>query len=200
MKVGGIILCGGRSRRMGVAKVYLSCGGEYLLQRMVRIVSEVVDPVVVAARAGQSLPALSPEVHVVYDKIEDGGPLAGLEAGFAALEGRCEAAFVCACDHPLLKPALVHRLIAMLESDAAIVPIYLGKTYSLTAVYRLETRDVLAEQLAQRDLRVEQFVRRCGARRVPAETLADVDPNLESFCNANDPKGFAEAMRALGEG
>lgn len=34
LKVGGVVLCGGRSRRMGKSKAWLPCGGEYLLQRM----------------------------------------------------------------------------------------------------------------------------------------------------------------------
>ena len=49
MKVGGVILCGGRSSRMGRPKALLPFGEETLLTRMVRILSGVVDPIVVVA-------------------------------------------------------------------------------------------------------------------------------------------------------
>ena len=46
-QIGGIVLCGGKSQRMGTSKAWLRAGDEYLLQRVVRIVAGVVDPVVV---------------------------------------------------------------------------------------------------------------------------------------------------------
>ena len=51
-----IVLCGGRSTRMGRDKGSLPFGGEILLARVVRIVRQAVDDVVVVAREGQTLP------------------------------------------------------------------------------------------------------------------------------------------------
>ena len=44
MNVGGIVLCGGRSRRMGRPKAWLPFAGEVMLPRVVRLLSEVVAP------------------------------------------------------------------------------------------------------------------------------------------------------------
>jgi molybdopterin-guanine dinucleotide biosynthesis protein A len=70
MRIGGIILCGGRSSRMGQPKAWLPFGDEVMLQRIVRIVRAVVDPVVVVAAPGQDVPEL-PDVQVIRDQ----GPL-----------------------------------------------------------------------------------------------------------------------------
>lgn len=199
LRVGGVVLCGGRSRRMGRSKVWLSCGGEYLLQRMVRILGAVVQPVVVAARRGQSLPSLPDDVVVVYDAVEDGGPLAGMATGFAALTETCEAAMVCTCDHPLLKPRFVERLIGLLRDHAAVVPTHDGHVHSLTAVYRLSTSSLLNELLAEGDLRVGHFVERCRAHIVPALELADVDPGMDSLINVNEPDAYERVRRQLEE-
>lgn len=43
--VGGIVLCGGDSRRMECDKAWLPFGGETLLSRIVRITKQVVSPV-----------------------------------------------------------------------------------------------------------------------------------------------------------
>ena len=56
MNRAGIILCGGKSERMGTAKAMLPFGDELLIQRVVRIVGSVVSLVVVVASPGQSLP------------------------------------------------------------------------------------------------------------------------------------------------
>ena len=110
-RVGGIVLGGGQSRRMGTAKEWLPCGREYLLQRVVRIVASVVQPIVVAVRRGQALPPLPDDVLRAYDAIAGGGPLVGLAAGFDALADRCTAAFVTSCDQPLLKAARVRQVL-----------------------------------------------------------------------------------------
>src|SRR5271170_2062710 len=107
LKVGGIVLCGGQSRRMGTSKAWLAFAGETLLQRIVRLLSEVVQPIVVVAAAGQELPPLPSDVVTIHDLVPDLGPLQGLADGLAALMGRAEAAFVSSCDTPLLRPQFV---------------------------------------------------------------------------------------------
>lgn len=199
MTVGGVVLCGGRSRRMGTPKAWLPCGSEYLLQRMVRIVGGVAQPVVVAARRGQALPTLPDAVVLVYDAVENKGPLAGLAAGFEALADKCEAAFVTSCDHPLLKPHFVKRLIEVLGDHAGLVPMHEEHIHPLTAVYRLNTRNVLNELLTQDDLRVRNFVDRCGANIIPASELEEADPELDSLRNVNDPDTYDRVIRSLGE-
>ena len=118
MTVGGIVLCGGRSSRMGRPKAWLPVGGEVMLQRVVRVLREVVDPVVVVAAPGQDVPPLPDAVTIVRDEVEGRGPLAGLAAGLAALDGRADAAYLSACDVPFLSPAFVRRVAGFLEDPS----------------------------------------------------------------------------------
>jgi molybdopterin-guanine dinucleotide biosynthesis protein A len=197
MKVGGIVLCGGRSQRMGKSKAWLPVGREYLLQRVVRVVVSRVDPVVVAARPGQELPRLPDGVDVAYDAVVDRGPLVGLAAGFSALPADCAAAFVVSCDHPLLKPAFIGRLLELLGNRAGVVPVHQERWYPLTAVYRLGTRTILDEMLTGEDLRVREFARRCHPRFVTADDLTHVDPDLDSLRNVNDPDDYDRVIEML---
>ncbi len=129
--VGGIVLAGGHSRRMGASKAWLMLGGESMLQRVVRIVADVVTPVVVAAHPDQALPPLPQNVRTVHDTINDVGPLAGLAAGFEALAGECEAAFVISCDQPLIKPEVIRRLVEQLGEKRAVVVAHEGHRHWL---------------------------------------------------------------------
>ena len=63
MTTGGIVLCGGRSERMGRPKVMLPFGPETMLQRVVRLVGAVGGPVVAVAAAGQELPELDAAIR-----------------------------------------------------------------------------------------------------------------------------------------
>ena len=58
MKVGGIVLCGGQSTRMGRPKAWLPFAGELMLQRVVRLLGTAVQPIVVVAAPEQELPTV----------------------------------------------------------------------------------------------------------------------------------------------
>src|SRR5687768_464546 len=102
LKVSGIVLCGGQSKRMGQPKAWLPFGSETMLQRVVRILQTVVNPIAVVAAPGQDLPSLPPEIIVTRDEEKGRGPLEGLAAGLTALTGRADAAYLSSCDVPFL--------------------------------------------------------------------------------------------------
>src|SRR3990172_6196443 len=122
MTRGAIILCGGRSSRMGLSKATLPFGSEIMLQRVVRIVRPVVGQVVVVAAPGQVVPSLVPAVPVVRDRRQGRGPLEGLAAGLAAMEDVAEAVYLTGCDVPLLVPEFVERLFQWLGDHDIVVP------------------------------------------------------------------------------
>lgn len=127
MKLGGIVLCGGKSSRMGRAKAWLPFGDEFMLQRVVRTLREAVDVVVVVTAREQPVPPLSGEYALAYDEGESRGPLGGLAAGLALLEGVCDAVYLSACDVPFLKPAFVRRVVRGLEVPTPPAPLSEGK-------------------------------------------------------------------------
>ncbi len=195
MRVGGIVLCGGQSSRMGRPKAWLPFEGELLLPRVVRILSEVVAPVVVVAAEGQGLPPLPAGVEIVRDAIPDRGPLQGLLAGLLHLEGRADVAFVSACDAPLLRAAFVRGVIEALGTADVAVPHVDGQLYPLSAAYRvgLTVRAVRAT-LDEGRLAVRDLVADLVTNPLERETLTAVDPHLDSLRTANTPAEFARLV------
>jgi molybdopterin-guanine dinucleotide biosynthesis protein A len=192
--LGGIVLCGGRSSRMGTPKATLPFDGETLLERVVRRLSLAVETVVVVGARGQELPALPPEVMVVRDRREFRGPLEGLAGGLAALSGRCEAAFATGCDAPFLRPEFVRRVLQLLEEKDVAVPRAGGFLQPLAAAYRMTVRPALDELLAADMLRPAFLFERVRVREIAVEELIDVDPQLESLRNLNWPEDYRQAL------
>ena len=62
-----IILCGGKSSRMGFSKPLLPFGDELMLQRVARILKPLVKTRVVVAARHQLLPELDAEIKIAYD-------------------------------------------------------------------------------------------------------------------------------------
>jgi molybdenum cofactor guanylyltransferase len=184
---------------MGRPKAWLPFGGERLLQRSVRIVSEVVDRVVVVASPDQELPALPAEITVVRDAEKGRGPLQGVAAGLTAVCETCDAAFLSSCDAPFLEANFVRRMIDLLGDYVIAVPETGGRRHPLAAVYRVDVLPIVEELLNANCLRIGTLLDRCPTRFVAADELADVDPDLHSLRNLNTPADYEKALRRFHE-
>ena len=198
LNTGGIILCGGRSRRMGRSKLLLPFGSETMLQRVVRLLSQAVDLTVVVAAPGQELPELPSSVILAHDRHPDRGPLEGLAAGLRALGDRVPVAFVSACDVPLLKPALIRRMIELSPGYEITLPHVGGFDQPLGAIYRSSVLPHVEDLLAADRLRPAYLFDRVPTRRVMAEELRDVDPELQSLSNVNSPEDYEAILKLAG--
>lgn len=196
--VGGIVLCGGQSRRMGRAKAMLPFGDETLLQRVVRIVGSVVDPIVVVAAADQPLPPLPGDVIVVRDRQPFLGPLAGLAIGLETLSRRADAAFLCACDVPLLEVAWIKALIDRLGDAEAVVTRDDNFLHPLSAVYHTSLAGRARELVDAERLRPLFLIEQSNAVILDVDDLRAVSPQLASLRNINTPEDYARLLGDCG--
>ena len=194
---GGIVLCGGKSTRMGTPKALLPFGPETMLQRVVRVLGDVVSPIVVVAAADQELPRLPAGVVIACDEREGRGPLEGLRAGLKALPPGVDAAYVTSCDVPLLVPGFVTQMLDLARGyDVAVMEID-GFTHPLSAVYRRTTLTHVEDLLAQDRLRPLFLFERVRTRRVkPEEMTADRD--LRTLRNLNTREDYEQALADAG--
>jgi molybdopterin-guanine dinucleotide biosynthesis protein A len=198
LKRGAIILCGGKSTRMGLPKLALPFGPEVMLQRIVRLVGEACDPIVVVAAPAQPLPPLSANIIVARDRREGRGPLEGLAAGLSALPEDVEAVYATGCDVPLLVPAFVRRMFDLLGEESCAVPVSGGFQHPLAAVYRRHLVDVVEALLAAERLRPAFLFDSVATRRVAEAELRDVDPGLDTLKNLNCPEDYFAALEQAG--
>ena len=196
---------------MGRAKALLPVAGEVMLQRVVRILTSQVCPIIVVAAAEQELPDLSeewsvdfrsarrdaPSIRIARDPVEYRGPLAGLAVGMTQLQGEVDVVYASACDAPLLRPAFVRAMIDALGDAEIAVPFDGRYHHPLAAVYRLSVLPVIEELLAADRLRPVFLFEKCRTREVPLEELRRVDPDLDSLCNTNTPEEYEQALARI---
>lgn len=207
-RVGGIVLAGGRSSRMGSDKALLDRLGVPLVAYVASVLREAVDgPVVVVRGAGSAPVELQEGVEVVHDAVPDQGPLEGLRAGLEALDGRAEAVFVASVDLPLLRVELVRAVLGALEAHPeahVVLPLTLGHRHPLAAAYRLEVRETVDALLEAGERRLGLVPERCVAVELDAATLltddalARADPELASLVDVDSPAELRDALARLG--
>lgn len=203
MSLAAVVLCGGKSRRMGRSKAWLPFGDETLLQRTVRRLSEATSLVVVVAAPEQELPELPEDVLIARDPVPALGPLQGIAVGLTAAEPHASHAYVSPTDAPFVSAAFVNRMhtlcgaydLAMLEDG--------GFRHPLSAIYATELGRRAAEMLAAGERRPVALFGRARSRVVTREELLDdeelarIDPELHALDNLNTPEDYEAALALI---
>ncbi|MDX1605534.1 MAG: molybdenum cofactor guanylyltransferase MobA [Candidatus Competibacterales bacterium] len=189
----GVVLAGGRARRMGGRdKGLIPLAGEPLAARAARLLGPQVDALLINAnRNRDEYAALLPGVRVVGDATGGFlGPLAGM---LAALEAtRTDYVLTVPCDSPLLRGDYAERMVAALvAADARLAVAHDGER--LQPVFALLQRD-LSPDLRRALGAGERKIDRWYARHRPA--LADFGDAPAMFRNVNTP----EELQALETG
>ena len=201
MTPAAVVLCGGESRRMGRPKAWLPFGGEVMLQRVVRLAGTAARPIIVVAAPAQVLPQLPPDVSIVRDEISGRGPLQGLAAGFAALEGQAELVYATGTDVPFLEPRWITRLVELIGEHDLAIPSIGDYYHPLAALYRPQVvLSAIRALLALDQLKTQSLVEAVKTRVVTEQEMRTVDPDLGTLRNLNHPEDYALALRDAGLG
>ena len=140
--LGGLLLTGGASRRMGEDKALIEVGGRRLVDHAAALLTAVADPVIEVGPGWSGLPA-------VREDPPGSGPLAALGAGAAFLRaaGHDGAVLVLAVDMPRVGVELL-RLLAGRPGTATAVPRAGGHPQPMFARYGPDDLAAVDERLA----------------------------------------------------
>ena len=106
----GVVLAGGRGRRIGGDKAVVSLAGRPLLSYPIRAMLGVLDQVVVVAKPSTVLPALG-DVAVWEEPEQPSHPLVGIAEALRRADGGW--VLVCAGDMPFVPVALLASLVSL---------------------------------------------------------------------------------------
>jgi molybdopterin-guanine dinucleotide biosynthesis protein A len=196
-RIAGIVLCGGRSRRMGQPKAELAVAGQTLLDRTIRTLAKVAAPIVVAAAPGQDLPSFSADVRVVRDCEAHGGPLTAFAQALSEIPPTCTSTYLLGCDLPFLTVEFLRFLAQRQTQEDAVVPFVCGIWHPLGALYRRQVQSAANRLVAAGRRRMLDLLAAISVTRVDGDELRLIDPELRCLRNVNTPEDYAAALREL---
>jgi molybdenum cofactor guanylyltransferase len=199
VKIVGLLLAGGQSRRMGGGdKALHVIGGVSLLERVIDRMRPQVETLVLNAN-GDPARFASFALPVAPDSVPDyAGPLAGVLAGLdwtADHHADCTHVVSVATDAPFLPTDLVTRLVRGMERSGADLACAAsgGQPHPVIGLWPVRLRDDLRHAVVVETVRkVDVWTARHRLAIVPF-------PNepLDPFFNANRPEDLATAATLL---
>ncbi len=198
-EVTGVVLAGGKSRRMGSDKAALLIAGEPLLRRIVTRLGQALGEVVVIGPA-EAQP-LVPATRVIPDATPGAGPLAALATALGAINA--PYAFVVACDMPFVQSELVRAQAEIaLAEGAQVVALRTVESEKpglepLHAVYARACLPVIEAQMAAGEPGLRRLLARLDVREVTPDEANRYDPQGISARNVNTPDEWRQALDIL---
>jgi molybdopterin-guanine dinucleotide biosynthesis protein A len=199
VRVVGLLLAGGQSRRMGGGdKALRLLGGIPLIDRVIERLQPQVDALVLNANGDPNRFARF-GLPVVSDSIPGfAGPLAGLLAGLewaSAQRPDCPYVASVATDAPFLPADLVARLTAELEAARADLACAAsrGRAHPVFGLWPVRLREDLRHALVEEGIRKVDL----WTARHRLVTVSFADQPVDPFFNANRPEDLAAAAALL---
>jgi molybdopterin-guanine dinucleotide biosynthesis protein A len=183
----GVVLAGGRGRRLGGAKATVELCGRPLISYPLEALRAVLDEVAIVAKPDTRLPSL-PGVTVWIEPEAPHHPLVGIVHALGLADGR--PVVVCAGDLPFVTSELVATLTAADADGApAVIVTHGGELQPLLGRYHPEAARPLAAAMREQAA-VRATVAGIGPRLVEIE-----DPEL--LFNVNAPEDLLQAAAIL---
>ena len=197
LKITGVVQAGGKSTRMGgTPKALVELGGRRLIERVVGVVREVVDDVLIVTNTPDLYRFL--DLPMVADVFVDHGSLGGIYSGLAAASG--DAAFTVACDMPFLSSAVARLVVERAGEADVVVPRAGDQLQTLHAVYGKRCLPAMEARLRAGRFKIVGFFDEVRVLEVPeAEVARHADPALV-FMNVNTPEELARARALIADG
>ena len=214
LPVTGVILAGGKSRRMGENKALMQLGDDSLIGHVIRRLSLVTTELLLITNSPAEYAHLGVPMH--GDVIPGTGALGGIYTG--VMYASHDAVLCVACDSPFLEPNLLIYLASVLEEYDAVIPYTysskqtpfcrnkgIGVTnpaygdntqttlQTLCAAYSKRCLPIIAAMLEESELRVHALAKRAQIQRVSPEVWQAFDAEGMSFFNINTLEDFEKA-------
>ena len=212
--VTGVILAGGKSRRMGENKAMMRLGDNSLIGHVIRCMRLVTDELLLVTNSPTEYAHLGVSMH--SDILPGTGALGGVYTGLT--HASHDTVLCVACDSPFLEPKLLTYLVSVLGKYDAVMP----ETYSsrqtpfcrnkdigvtnpsygadtqitlqtLCAAYSKRCLPIIELMLRESELRVHALQERARIKNVSPEVWREFDPEGMSFFNINTPEDFERA-------
>ena len=190
----GILLAGGRSRRMGGGnKALLPIGGRSIVERVSDVLREIFPRTIVVTDSPEDFEFLG--FPMFGDLIPGCGSLGGLYTGLKLCDR--DYGFLVACDMPFLNREVISYMLQRAQDYDVVIPKVSGLLEPLHAIYSRRCLPYIEELLVEEDLRILHLFQEVTTLEIPEDDLKVFDPRLLFIMNVNTPDDLRKAQELV---
>jgi molybdopterin-guanine dinucleotide biosynthesis protein A len=184
MHVTGVILAGGKSRRMGRDKAFLPFGKGVLIERVIEVLRQVTDELLLITNTPEKYEGFG--LPMASDVIPEGGSLGGIYTGLVYTQRPYSLCL--AYDMPFVKPEFLRFLCEEAVEADVVIPRNAEDIQPLCAVYSQACREPIRQRIESGRLKITGFFDQVRVRVIEGELLARSVPRQAHRLEEPDPR------------
>ena len=193
--VTGVILAGGKSRRMGRDKALLKIGDIPLIERVSVVLRRIFENVFLVTNDPTLYLDLGFPVYT--DTYPNRASLVGIYT--ALLKADTPHIFCASCDMPFLNESLIRFLVEQRANADWVLPFSNHGREPLHAVYGKNCLPPMGRMILEERMAIMEIFAQIRTKKVTPEEVAVIDPDFLSFLNCNTPEDFEMASKIAKE-
>jgi molybdopterin-guanine dinucleotide biosynthesis protein A len=193
MHVTGVILAGGKSRRMGRDKAFLPFGRGLLIERVIEVIRQVTEDVLLITNTPEPYQRFG--LPMFPDVVPEAGSLGGIYTGL--MSAKTPYSLCLACDMPFVKPEFLRFLCDTAAEADVVIPKNAEDFQPLCAVYAQICHAPIRQRIEAGRLKITGFFDQVRVRVIEGDLLTRYDPHDVMFFNANTPEEYEKAGQLL---
>ncbi|MCK5729950.1 MAG: molybdenum cofactor guanylyltransferase [Draconibacterium sp.] len=181
MQITGIILAGGKSKRMGADKALLKTNGKTLLEQSIELIQPFCNTILISSNNSKH------KIFghkIIHDEISNCGPIGGIYSCLKKSE--TDWNFVLSVDSVFVESEFIKFLITEIDSISAIVPIHSEGKEPLIALYHKNSLMEFEKMLKLGDFKMYNLINSVNTKWIDSKKWIEKYPQL--FHNLNRPE------------
>jgi len=187
----GIILCGGKSSRMGQNKALLKIKDKYIISYVIEMLQPFCDEIILSTNTNE-LDFLG--YKTVNDIFENIGPIAGIFSSL--LESKNTKNVILSCDTPFVNELLIHEMFSYLHTHDVVLPELNGYLQPMTGVFKKDIIPMINTEIQKGNNIPPRIFEKCNLKKLKIEANARYY-HEHLFFNINKPEDFEKAKEIM---
>ena len=181
MNLTGILLCGGKSSRMGEDKGLIPFKGKIMASYPLDVLEAVSENILISSHNTEYQQF---GYTVIPDEIPEIGPIGGLYS--CMKHSTTEHFFVASCDIPFVTKRLAQKILGFSEGYSVVIPqTEDNRLHPLFGYYSRDVLPLIEEHIKQGNFKMMDLLKACNAYSVPVvsyqpSTKVDLLKNINS--------------------
>ncbi|WP_194841281.1 molybdenum cofactor guanylyltransferase [Salinibacillus xinjiangensis] len=196
----GVILAGGKNRRMGGSdKALLTLGEKTILERQIEQINKLaIEIILVTNQPKRYHPFLTDNIQCTRDKIPGHGPISGIHA--AMLKATGTSLWVVGCDMPFVSPYAAKEMLDVKESSNydVVVPYINHHLHPLHGIYDKACLGNITNMIHQQQFKLRELFEYIGFYEANEAFFQSKKIPLQFVYNMNTPEDYEKAKK-MGE-
>jgi molybdopterin-guanine dinucleotide biosynthesis protein A len=187
----GIILCGGKSRRMGKNKALLELRGKYIISQVIDILLPLCNEIIISTNS-KELDFLG--YRTVSDEKSNIGPIAGIYSALKA--SKTNKNIIVSCDTPFINSGLLKKMQKISQDFEIVLPIFHGYLQPITGIFDKSILPLIEKELSQRNYIPPRIFEKCNLNKLKIDNASSFY-NKHLFFNVNSPEDYQKAQEII---